>query len=326
MSHRVYTAILILCISTALPGGADEEGTSYSIAIHLPRKVVIDSAVPTVGAIGIARGDEAVLAKAEGVSLGRLSVPGQSLTVSRNVLLSRLASNGIAASEVKLTGAKEVVIRQRGRVIEADRFVELAVAHLKQHPPADSISECSLARKPAELALPGAAETVRLVPRVIAGNTPGLARLQIDVVADGVKVGERIVTFQLKYKGRKFAASVDIPAGAMLTTDNVKTEETVSRHPVFPASATPYGMVAKRSIPANTTIKPAMIGPVEPPLILKRNHAVMIRIQRFGLLVTAMGKALEDGRLNEFIKVQNVDSGRIIIGKVKNDGTVEPTF
>jgi flagella basal body P-ring formation protein FlgA len=42
--------------------------------------------------------------------------------------------------------------------------------------------------------------------------------------------------------------------------------------------------------------------------------------------VTATGKAMEKGRLGECIKVKNIDSQRVILAKVNEDGTVEPVF
>jgi len=65
---------------------------------------------------------------------------------------------------------------------------------------------------------------------------------------------------------------------------------------------------------------------VNPPVIVKRNRTVVIRIERPGLLITAIGKAMQDGRAGDYIKVQNVDSQRIIFARVNADGTVEPVF
>jgi flagella basal body P-ring formation protein FlgA len=37
-----------------------------------------------------------------------------------------------------------------------------------------------------------------------------------------------------------------------------------------------------------------------------------------------MGIAMQDGRAGDYIKVRNTDSQRIILAKIKEDGTVEP--
>jgi flagella basal body P-ring formation protein FlgA len=42
--------------------------------------------------------------------------------------------------------------------------------------------------------------------------------------------------------------------------------------------------------------------------------------------VSASGKALQRGCAGEKIKVQNIDSNRIIVAKINEDGSVEPVF
>jgi len=53
---------------------------------------------------------------------------------------------------------------------------------------------------------------------------------------------------------------------------------------------------------------------------------VVIRVEMPGLLVTAMGKTMQEGRAGEYIKIRNLDSQRIILCKVNEDATVEPVF
>ena len=86
----------------------------------------------------------------------------------------------------------------------------------------------------------------------------------------------------------------------------------------------PYGQIAKRAILSNTVIRSDMVGSSEPQTILKRNQNVIIRVERPGFIITAAGVTMQDGKAGDFIKVRNVDSQRIIIVKVNEDGSVEP--
>jgi flagella basal body P-ring formation protein FlgA len=121
-------------------------------------------------------------------------------------------------------------------------------------------------------------------------------------------------------------ALADIPAGAAISPENVKIEEVLSDYAEPPDWSPPYGLIAKRRIPANAVISSNTVGPVKSEVLLKRNQMVVIRVDRPGLLVTALGKAIQDGRAGEYIKVRNVDSRRIILARVTEDGTVEPVF
>ena len=80
------------------------------------------------------------------------------------------------------------------------------------------------------------------------------------------------------------------------------------------------------SIPANKVIQSNMLATIKSPVITKRNQKVLIRIDMPGFLITAFGKAMQEGRAGEYIKVRNVDSQRIISAKVNEDGTVEPVL
>ncbi|MHC4096376.1 MAG: flagellar basal body P-ring formation chaperone FlgA [Planctomycetota bacterium] len=71
---------------------------------------------------------------------------------------------------------------------------------------------------------------------------------------------------------------------------------------------------------------PHMVGPVKPAVIVRRNQNVVIRIERPLLLITAIGKTMQEGRTGEYIKVRNLNSQRIILARVKEDGTVEPVL
>ena len=324
MNSKAITIIMFVCVLALVNSVSGEVKDANSPSIYLPRHIEIDSDVPSLGQVSIIRGESSFIEKAGKIPLGKLVTPGQTIVVSRKVLLGRLASNGIEASDVKLTGAEEVVIKKRGLVLSEKQFVEFAKAYLAKNPPDKSVCQSLMIQNPKELVLEGAPKNVKFSPRMVATSVRGFVKVEIGVIVDGVKVGSREVSFRLKYSGRKFKTLVDIPAGTLISTDNVKIEKTVLNYPDSSNTTNPYGQIAKRNLLANTEIRAGMVGPIEPPVVFKRNQSIMIRIDKFGLLVTAMGKALEDGRVGQYVKVQNIDSGRTIVAKVNRDGTVEP--
>ena len=107
---------------------------------------------------------------------------------------------------------------------------------------------------------------------------------------------------------------------------NIKIEKVASNYPEPLNWSAPYGLVTRCLIDANTVIQPGMISSVKPQVLLERNKTVLIRFEKPGLLITAIGKTMQKGSLGEYIKVRNIDSQRIILAKVKEDGTVEPVF
>jgi flagella basal body P-ring formation protein FlgA len=179
---------------------------------------------------------------------------------------------------------------------------------------------------PKDLILSGISDDIRSLVSLVKSGVRNQAKARIAVFSGGKEVGVREVTFCLKYNCRKLVAQVDIPPGAIISPENVRIKKVVSNYPEPADWMAPYGLITKRRLPANIIIQPGMVGPVEPKVLLKRNQNVVIKIDRLGILVTATGKTVQEGKVGEYIRVRNVDSKRIILAKVNEDGTVEPVF
>jgi flagella basal body P-ring formation protein FlgA len=300
-----------------------------ALRIYLPREVTIKDDAIKLGEVSIIRGnpaDAGLVAKASEIALGRISVPGQKIVVARSIVLSRLACNGIPASKVTLTGAEKVTVRQQQHIIKGKKFVELASSFLKKNPPAGSVCQMNPIRIPKDLIIPGVSKDIKLSSRLAGNNARNQSKVKIAVLADGNEIGEREVTFRFKYNCHRVVTLAELTAGTVISTKNVKIEKSVSGSPEPSGWKPPYGLITRRKLSADTVIRPGMIGPVKPSVVVERNQTVVIRIERPGLVVTAVGKAMQNGRAGEYIKVRNVDSQRIILAKVKEDGCVEPIF
>jgi flagella basal body P-ring formation protein FlgA len=300
-------------------------GASPPLRIHLPREVAVESPVLSLGQVAAVTGAAPAAATAGSVRLGRFSVPGQKITLDRATILSRLASQGIPAENVVLTGADAVTVRRRQQIISADEFVSFARLFLQQNPPGASPCDGVAAAKPKDLVLPDEPQNMQLVARFVENGAGGFVTIQVAVVVDGKEVGSRTVLLRLRYRCHKAVALRDIAEGATLTPENVKIEETVSDRPEA-GWRSPYGLVALRNLPARTEIRDGMIDTPEPSLLIRRNETVVIRVQRPGFLVTAVGLAMQEGRAGQYVKVRNTDSHRVIVCKVNDDGTVEPVL
>ena len=299
------------------------------LKLYLPREVTIKGDTITLGEVSIIRSNPrkgGLAAKAGKIPLGRITMPGQEIVIDRSIILSRLACNGIPASKVTLTGAEKIKVRRQQKIIKGSEFVELASAFLKKNPPSGSACQWKAIRIPKDLAVPEKSKDIKLSPRLARSTAKNQAKVQIAVVQNGKQIGECEVTFRLKYNCRRVVTLVDIPAGTVISSKNVKIESTISSHPEAVNWKPPYGLIAKRALPANTALGPHMVGPVKPEVIIRRNKNVVIRIEKPLLVVTAMGKAMQDGRTGEYIRVRNLNSQRIILARVKEDGTVEPVF
>ncbi|MCX5638478.1 MAG: flagellar basal body P-ring formation chaperone FlgA [Planctomycetota bacterium] len=330
MSSRAINIILVSLLvleqfcqgSAAQPAGDANE--DCALQIYLPREVTIKEDCLWLGQVSLVRGSDFFVAKASQIPLGRISVPGQEIVIDRPMVLSRLACNGIPSSKVTLLGAEKVKVKKQQKTIKGGDFVKRASSFLKDNP----LTACQLEPLsiPQDFVVPGDSNNMELRPR-LAGTCPSdWAKVQIVVLKEGKQIGSREVTFRLKYNCRTAVTLADIPAGSLINSENVRIENTISSQPEPTDWKPPYGLIAKRHLPANTVLGANMVAPAGRPVVVGRNQSVIIRLEKPGLLVTAVGKTLENGRAGEHIKVRNVDSQRIILARVNEDGTVEPVL
>jgi flagella basal body P-ring formation protein FlgA len=326
----LVTAFLLvtaqLCRASA---DSKNNGTEKAPAlnIYLPREVTVKDDTISLDQVGVIRGEESLVEKAGRIALGQLSVPGQEIVIDRSIILSRLACSQIPPSQVILTGAEKVTVKQQQQVIEGSKFVEMALSFLQKNTIADPNCQLSPVRIPKDLVVPSPVEDVNFSMRT-ATSTKNQAKVQITVLVNGQEAGVREVTFRLLYYCRTAVTLVDIQTGTLISPENVKIEKTLSDCPEPSDWTAPYGLIAARRLPAQTVICSHMVGPVKPAVILERNQTVVVRVAKPGLLLTTTGKALQKGRVGDYIKVkvQITNTPRTITAKVNEDGSVEPVF
>lgn len=332
--QRKVARVLVICVTLTLAlvcrasanNQAGQPEKESGLKVYLPREVTVKDDCPSLGQVGIVRGRDSFVTKASQIELGRISTPGQSIVIDRPTVLSRLASNGIPASMVTLTGAEETTVRQQQRVISSDQFIALASSFLERHRPATSVSQWSATHKPEDFIVPAPGKDLRFSPRLSESSATSQVRVEIAVFAGDRKIGVRDVMFALKYDCRQAVTKTDIAAGQMIGPENVEIQTKQSDYPEPADWQSPYGRAAKRRLAANTVLRPDLMGPLESPTVVKRNQSVVIRIERPGFLITAVGKAMQDGKAGECIKVRNVDSQRIILATINADASVEPAL
>ena len=170
----------------------------------------------------------------------------------------------------------------------------------------------------------GQPKDVQLKPQFVRSPASGLVTVQVQVLADGKNVGTRSIPFRLRYECRQAVTVADIAEGTALTTENIRIETRQSDRPEPAGWKPPYGLLAARALTANSEIRDEMVAAVQSSVVVRRNETVMIRLERPGFTVTAVGTALQEARAGETLKVRNDDSRRVIVCKVNVDGTVEP--
>lgn len=102
-------------------------------------------------------------------------------------------------------------------------------------------------------------------------------------------------------------------------------EKAFSRMPgdIIQDTGTVIHKTAKRDIQSGIIIRTAML---EPKKLVKRGDPVTIVAESGPLMIKTAGQAVEDGSEGKFIKVLNLSSRKIIVGRVVAGSTVSVQF
>ena len=323
----------VLLFSTPLLGEVADHsklviaGTD-GLRIYMPREITIDADTIDLAAIGIMRGNEELILKATGTSLGRFTSVGQEIVVDRNTILSRLASQGIKSSKVKLSGAERITVKRNEQLVRSEDFIEVATFFVKSQPEVAKADSIKLVREPRDWVMADNSGSVKLVPRKSGYSNKAWNKVWVAIVRDGVEIGGHELVFDVKFNKRRVVALTDISKGTVVTPDNTMTQTILDKEMQPVNWLPPYGQVASRWIRKGSVISGNMTGVVESPKSVKRNQLVVIKIETAMLSISNIGQAQNDAAAGEFVKIK-IGEGRntrTVIGKVKSDGTVEPVF
>jgi flagella basal body P-ring formation protein FlgA len=312
---------LLLFLLCGLASG-DQPG---GLHIHMLRTVCLKGKEMHLGGLGIVRGSDAKLvAKVSSIAMGRAPWSTEEIVIDRRTIMSRLAANGVKATEVRLTGAKKTIVTRGDVVFATGKLIGIAEAFLKKTRPAQGKAKWRLLRKPEGLRVPDG-EDIKLQPRLSVNLPSGYVCVEVVAIGGEKEIGVAKIPFKIIYSKRQLVAVRNIPSGGVITSDNTKIViVTASSKPSEWTS--PYGMISARAVRVGGVVRPSACKPKKPVIVIRRNQAVQMKIQMTGFVIVTTGQALQDGRVGELIKVRNTDSKRVVMATVGFDGTVTPVY
>ncbi|MCP4450896.1 MAG: flagella basal body P-ring formation protein FlgA [Planctomycetes bacterium] len=311
---------------------------SQSLRVYMPRSTTIKGAIPNLGQIAILRGDADLVNRLRSVSMGRIASPGGQVIIDRNAILSRLASFGVDASKVTLSGAEKITVQQQSTILTSATLVKRARAALQDFSMSELVSQVTLMRGPAIVIVPGSGEALSVKVDTIKQTAQNQIRVRIEVLREDERLAVRDIIFGLKFRIYRLVTNADVLPGTAIDHRLVRVVEGVSNRPVEPKAEVLWrknpegkmvvreGLMALRKLPAGAVIRPGMIGAPSKAVRVKRRQSVVIRFENLGLMVSAIGVAQEDGCVGDVIKVKNADSQRLIMARVNVDGSVAPVL
>lgn len=152
---------------------------------------------------------------------------------------------------------------------------------------------------------------------VVAGDIRG-GRIPVELT---LKEGERVTRKQrifvaIDFYTSTWATKVDLESGHILENTDLHEIKIASKKVRRDQVTDPHliiGATLTRKVKANTPLKNSLI---RIPRLIKRGSIVDLIFRRGGILLSAKGEALGDGKRSDIVKVKNLKSKKIVTGRV----------
>ena len=261
----------------------------------------------------VQEGDAELRKKIEGVDLGRAPNPGYTRFVSKEIIASRLRTQGIDPASIRFEGAEGALIQVKAAMLNGGELANLGKEYLQaQLSELDGDFVVETERTPEDLLVPvGAGLTSFNIKWHGMPRATGAASLDLEVLVDG----ERFTTVPLLFNVRRFGEVLmavhdidrDEPFHGTNTTV-VRTEITHVKGNIAQDTGEMAALVARRAIKAGTVIR---MEDGYPPLVVLKGQNVNVIVKKGSLLIRSRGIARQNGAAGDTVQVANPDSGRI---------------
>ena len=258
-----------------------------------------------------------------GIKLGRSPGIGQRRIIPRAYLRTRVKRSLPAGSVLKMS--KQTEVRRRHTTIFGGDLKAQITAKVESKI-GDRMTDVAQLRVPEQsrLRVPEGAhvdirfderqhaeDAVRVLLVIVDGDQERLARksvVAIDVFTD-------VITLNRDRKRGEFIRRADVITNRIASSQVPRDALTSVDQAI--------GAVLKRAVRPGDTLRSNW---VDIPPVVHRGQRVRIVARKGSIRLSTMGEALSKGRSQEFIRVRNLSSKKIVSGRVTPDGNVELEF
>ncbi|MDF1555175.1 MAG: flagellar basal body P-ring formation chaperone FlgA [Deferrisomatales bacterium] len=247
------------------------------------------------------------------VALGRSPRPGDERVLAREWVLQR--AQQVGAEDVLELGGDVVVSRPGGVVDREAVIAAVEQALLPRLHPGENLRIDAVG-----LPNPVAAEEFDLVARLPDGELPSPATLWVDVEAGGKRVGRAWVRLEIARGRPVLVLTRHVRRGDVIAAEDVEVRSGQGGSGGYADPSQVVGKQLVRSLRAGSAPGPRDLEAV--PLV-DRGDLVRVVARVGGVLASTMGKSLETGGVGDLVRVENLQSGRQLIGVLQEGGVVE---
>jgi len=262
------------------------------------------------------------LEKIRSIKIRKAPEPGYTIRIQFSLIRTRLRFAGLKPDELNIKAPRSISVTTTSIKVSGKELAKTAQNYLMRHFAQTGWKiEAKACRTPSNLTL--RAGKLELKPRIspdvkFSRRVP----VEIDVYVDGERAKTVNVNVELSTTAKVVVAKNNIAAFKAIEKTQVKLAKKKIKGPVnniLTNIDSASGMRCKRLIRAGAILTKDMLEPIP---TISRGDVIPIFVEFGSVIVKARGKALEDGRVGDNIKVVNVNSNKRLTGIVTDKKSV----
>jgi flagella basal body P-ring formation protein FlgA len=278
-------------------------------------------------------GNAALRTKISRLDLADLPPEGETISITQEQIYFRICLSGIDPKLFRIRGASLVAVSFPRYLVTEDDVVSAAKKAVVDRLP-DGAEEVSVKlAQPVRglMVLPCTRDDVGFEPEINATVMPlGKVHVDIAVLVNGERRGSVAVQLDVKAYHQVAVCKQRVESGEVLAKDKVHFE----RRPLDGSKeylTLTQGLAGKRSkhtlMPGQSIAMADVEAFVSETAIVVKQQGLVKLVARLGSFqLVAIGEALQDGRAGQLIRVRNIDSRNIVVGRVVDRSIVEVDY
>ena len=306
--------LIITFLATSLPAQAFD--------VTFKKDATVTDALVTLGDVATISQTSELQKALLTIPVANSPAPGEKAYLRSMNIKKYLTSSQTLPEDIEWKGASSVAVTRSGITINAKMMFDFISDYLRSQE--DSLPLAVIRFIPSSHPLPFTLPDGELSCDVIPSN-PGIlssSRFSLIFRVDDRVVKNMSIRGKIEARANIITTAIPVKKGTILASHHLK--ETVMdiselKDPGFSVEEF-VGKKIKRSLRAGNPVKLSM---VESLPVIHRGEKVKIVIQSGSMLLTATGLAHSDGKINDLIRVQNINSNKVVFGRVAAPGIVE---
>jgi flagella basal body P-ring formation protein FlgA len=328
------TLALATLVGPTRAQGPKAVGTAGLVVVSLRPSAVVATPQVLIRDVAVCEGGSAALREQIArLDLADLPADGQTVSIAQEQVYYRIRISGIDPKQFRLRGPAVVAVKFPRYLVTEDDVLTVAKKAVLECMPESAKDVTVKLSQPVRglMVVPGAREQVSFEAEFRPGTTPlNKVRVEVNVLVNSQRHGSVPVSLDVQVHQQVAVCKQRIERGESLTKDKVQFERRVIesfKEYLAPAQGL-AGKRANNALAAGQLITAADIEAIvtEAPVVVKQQALVKLVAKLGSFQLVAIGEALQEGRTGQLIRVRNIDSQNVVVGRVVGRSVVEVEY